>query len=97
MATWAAFESTLKVGANSVMAKISKVATAKDAQALLKAVVMDYPNPAVRIMSVVIIASIVVAVLAALTNNYRYTNLLIPSHFPLVNPQKNLKYYVLYK
>jgi hypothetical protein len=71
MATWTAFESTLKAGASSLMSKISKVATAKDAQALLKAAVMDYPNPAVRVMSVVIIASIVVALLAGMTNNYR--------------------------
>jgi hypothetical protein len=71
MATWTAFESTLKVGANQLIAKISKVATAKDAQLLLKGAVMDYPNPAVRVMAVVIIASFVVALLAAMTNNYR--------------------------
>jgi len=71
MATWTAFESTLKAGANQLMGKISQVANFKDAQLFLKAAVMDYPNPAVRIMAVVIIASVVVSLLAAMTNNYR--------------------------
>ena len=71
MATWTAFESTLKAGASSLMGKISSVSTAQDALAFLKAAALEYPNPAVRIMSIVVIASIVVSLLAAVTNNYR--------------------------
>ena len=53
------------------MGKISSVSTAQDALAFLKAAALEYPNPAVRIMSIVVIASIVVSLLAAVTNNYR--------------------------
>ncbi|KAL4529022.1 hypothetical protein Ndes2437A_g03545 [Nannochloris sp. 'desiccata'] len=56
------------------MGKISQVATAKDALAFLKAAVIDYPNPAVRVMAVVIIASVVVSLLAAMTNNYSWVD-----------------------
>lgn len=72
MATWAAVQGTLLEGGKDLLQSLGQVSSPGGVISWLNQAFFDYPDPAVKIMSGVIAASLLVFTLAAFTNNYRY-------------------------
>ena len=71
MTTWAAVQGRLLEGGKDLLGSLGQVSSFGDAASWLNEAFFDYPDPAVKIFSAVIAASLLVFILAASTNNYR--------------------------
>ena len=72
MATWDAVQSTLLKGGEDLLQAASSVTKISEAKWWAVGAFFDYPDPLVKIIAASLLASLIVFLLGAATNNYRY-------------------------